>query len=316
MTVDAPIRPETTLDIYYSRETPNEVRLVLQRVRQLEIWETRYIVNVQGDLFQIKTVTVNTPESIEATAEIIQDNFTPTTINLDNNIPRSVGSGFWFFRPRDALQLKKKSPQTLQINAAKFFDELVTILEASVTDEVDDSARRLEVIRDLGRADEELHDRMLRLLGFVGDEISLAELPAPFRVRILEEVTRYYEISGAEDFINFMGFILNSNISIERLYTPRRGSLRYQEFYTRGQRINGEIVDDTNLNFFPTSRDHMTYVLGQAVSNLEEEEIRSIFYNLAPINIVLHSISGSNRLPTRNLPSQTSIMTYQDYSRV
>lgn len=122
-------------------------------------------------------------------------------------------------------------------------------------------------------------------LGFnvISDQITTEDY-----LRIFESLGIYYPQSGTVAFLNYIGFIKNVGLTASQLWSYDNGDARVYPALTT---IYGTPKWEGGT-WFPTSHIELEYNIEQQ-PDLPETEVRSMFFKLAPIHLVLKSFDGA-----------------------
>lgn len=104
--------------------------------------------------------------------------------------------------------------------------------------------------------------------------------------RLNDYIGLYQPQSGTDRFIDFLGYIQNTLFNLNYLWTED-----YEEFVTQDQvATNASVLDGGT--FYPTSHVEVEYSANRFETAEAENNLIELFYQLAPIHLVLHRITS------------------------
>lgn len=172
------------------------------------------------------------------------------------------------------------------------FDVLSQVMESNVESPIE----QLEQIRFISEeTDDEILKRTARLLGFDLTQ-DVLNLNRDNLIKLVSQLPLYQEQNGTEVFSKFIDLILNSQTLIEFLYTKD-----YVNFYTEPQKSAGDKTEGfehlliknggqwfktTHINLSIALINAETLSLNQGVKLIDR--VKELFYNFAPIALVVH----------------------------
>lgn len=111
-------------------------------------------------------------------------------------------------------------------------------------------------------------------------------------LKLVDFISRFYELQGTYQTANFIGFIKAAKVQIKQLWS-QIGINDYTYFEEQDYISNDTIVNYPGRNatgdWYPTSHYRLRYDL--AVSGLQDADaLRELFYTLAPVHHVLEAI--------------------------
>ena len=111
-------------------------------------------------------------------------------------------------------------------------------------------------------------------------------------IKLVEFLSKFYETQGNKDLCDFIGFIRGASLQLEQLWTAYGTgdySIFVEKALTNGNTIINYPGQSTNGTYYPTSHFRLTYYLDQT-GLLDQNILKELFYNLAPIHFVLESV--------------------------
>lgn len=151
------------------------------------------------------------------------------------------------------------------------------VVEREVLDEIDDSIKRLLAVREWDNVDIHLLNRLKNTLGLFIDTNDFTTLELR---RLIQELPYFYEISGTDKTIDFLGYILDTVFEIKQLWTKN-----YTDF------INEENVPANDKDYYPTPHISLEYDVAR-FSSVDLERLKSQFYKISPIQVVIEDVIG------------------------
>lgn len=113
--------------------------------------------------------------------------------------------------------------------------------------------------------------------------------------KLVEFISRFYEMQGTKQLANFIGFIRGASISIDQMWTAY-GEGEYIIFVEEDQTAGDTVVNfpgqSSDGTYYPTSHYRISYNLDKT-GMLDANILSELFYNLAPIHFVLESVVAS-----------------------
>lgn len=114
-------------------------------------------------------------------------------------------------------------------------------------------------------------------------------------LKLVDFISRFYEMQGTNQLENFIGFIRGASLNINQLWTAF-GVGEYVTFAEEGETGGNTVVahpgQSTDGTYYPTSHYRIQYNLDQT-GLLDANILTDLFYNLAPIHFVLESVVAS-----------------------
>lgn len=136
---------------------------------------------------------------------------------------------------------------------------------------------------------------LIRNANLIGYKFLSSYMTQDNYVKLVEFISRFYEIQGTKQLANFIGFIRGATIQIDQLWTAL-GDTDYIIFKEKAAIDGNTVVEhpgqSTDGTFYPTSHYRMKYGLDESGA-LDNSVLTELFYNLAPIHFVLESIVAS-----------------------
>lgn len=114
-------------------------------------------------------------------------------------------------------------------------------------------------------------------------------------VKLVEFLAKFHETQGNNNLADFIGFIRNAGLYLERLWTAY-GPGEFQTFVSDALTNNNTVLQFPGSTatgvYYPTSHFRLIYYLDQS-GLLDSNILKELFYNLAPAHFVLESIVAS-----------------------
>lgn len=180
------------------------------------------------------------------------------------------------------------------------FYELLTSVNDKFNQHVTELRLQFQEIRDLTKLDRKLLFKYAYLLGsnFIPNELTTDQLE-----RFVNLVTSYYKHKGTKYFIDFLSFIMDKKFQIKQLWSK--------------DYINFDYLTPNNITvynggeWYPTSHVELIYSLDDFENTtINQAEVTSLFYSLAPVNLVLHFFNGSS---VADMPQYVYAVGYENY---
>lgn len=233
-----------------------------------------------GSLSELWTTAVNL---IRTGYKVVADNgesygiitaIKTTTITITTTTgfkSQSYLGGSWQLYVPTVTDLQNFIPELF--DNTKLIPELFEALQNQV-DEVDDSVLRLNYSKDYNKTSNEL---LARTLADIGIKFYKAVSNETLRRLVQESIT--YEItSGRKIGLDYIGISLGVELSYSQLWTND-----YIHFYSK------EEIPETDLDkFYPTNYVRIYY--DNLNTNIDEQTIRDMFYQLAWICNIIYDI--------------------------
>lgn len=114
-------------------------------------------------------------------------------------------------------------------------------------------------------------------------------------LKLVDFITRFYEVQGTNQFGNFLGFLRAARVQIEQLWS-KIGIDDYVVFKEKIFVTSDNIVDQpgqtTPGTWYPTSHYKIKYA-ADVSGFLDEDILNELFYSLAPIHYVLNTVEAA-----------------------
>lgn len=114
-------------------------------------------------------------------------------------------------------------------------------------------------------------------------------------LKLVEFISRFYEMQGTNQLENFIGFIRGASLNIDQMWTAF-GAGEYTIFVEEAETEGNTVVrfpgQTSNGTYYPTSHYRLSYNLDET-GMLDTNILADLFYNLAPIHFVLESVVAS-----------------------
>lgn len=111
-------------------------------------------------------------------------------------------------------------------------------------------------------------------------------------VKLVEFLAKFHETQGNNNLPDFIGFIRGASLHLDQLWTAY-GQGEFIYFVEKELTNNNTILENpgstANGVYYPTSHFRLTYFLDQT-GLLDNNILKELFYNLAPIHFVLESV--------------------------
>ena len=134
--------------------------------------------------------------------------------------------------------------------------------------------------------------------------------------RMVDYVNAYWPISGEPEFINFIGFVKNLALSMNKLWTEDKGDNATSDDPIISAYDSLEVYQEGITNpvwnggvWYPTSHVEINY--DALLSDTIDDDLILMFYALAPIHLVLERIAG-----TINLDLQYTLIPVASFQQV
>ena len=152
------------------------------------------------------------------------------------------------------------------------------------------------------RVAETLDDTNLdRLLTGLGSFVDLSGFDRASKIRFANELRNFYEISGTGSYLSFLSFVRNIILASEKLWTRD-----YETFITKEQ---FEALGD-KTGYYPTNQVKMSYDLEKFSDfAFDTDDVKRLFYGVAPVQDVLHSITAESEVSTPGSQLRQAIET-------
>ena len=272
--------PSVARFFYYSKSAdyadPNFVNYLELHNVELSAIDLRasYRIKEQGGAGELVLLSVLNRD------RILVDEITPLTRSGEQVLP--VGGTFVTRYNLDSSSLQILPPlvKTLgdylpaEYQSAELMPKLLQFYEEEILDVVNNLADKLLDLRHFSAVEDQYLKALVSYLGLDLDlELSSEELR-----KLLLELLYFYRISGTQDYSAFIGYITNSLLRMENMYTAD-----YSSFSTTP--AEGSYL---------TNRVQITY--DPSRFNTSTRSITKFFYKIAPIHDVLQQVSGQVRL--------------------
>lgn len=173
--------------------------------------------------------------------------------------------------------------------------------------------QQLRYIRDPDQQEREVNIQQAKFLGFDYKSDLFTDLEYVNLVRFLNIYNKKYK--GTQNFINFIGWIKNAKFKVVQLWA--KGKKNYSDDpaqrdpFSRETPLvkNNSLVDGTGTQeWYPTS--HVDLEYDAEAFKIEERDIWYLFYQCAPIHLVLRGISAVFTAETFPLFIHTAVNDY------
>ena len=194
----------------------------------------------------------------------------------------SLDAGEWDLEvPNVDTRLVQYLPSSFQNH--EWLQWLLDNAENSLIKEILDASNRLKL-----RQPEDLDDETLSLLlANLGSFIDTSSWTRDEKIRLAQEISRFYEMSGTQGYLAFLSYVRNVVLNPSVLWTED-----HQTFYEEGDIPE----DDDRGDYYLTNRIRLTYDFENLmVLNLDADDIEALFYKIAPIHDVLDSFTTVSR---------------------
>jgi hypothetical protein len=165
--------------------------------------------------------------------------------------------------------------------------DMATVASKVLYDYVEKSRIALELSRDpehLGRA---LKIATLRMMGLEWNSNNLTDEDYN---RVIKSISLYNAGHGPVDFVSFMGYALGIPLDMLPLWTQDYGT------FVPGPPITGDTIFDNPANqmaWYPTTHVGLLYEeFAAGADALDLDDLKALFYKMAPINLVLEWIAA------------------------
>jgi hypothetical protein len=170
----------------------------------------------------------------------------------------------------------------------KVWRDLAEATSVVLYENVDQHRRALALGREPLALVREYRILMAKQLGL--DYRSIALTDADYD-RLINFISLYNPEKGTKEFIKFLGFIKNADIELIPLWTND-----YKTFVLNNFPNNNIFTKPTPGEYYPTTHVGIAYD-GDKFAGMDEEDTIALFYELAPIHLVLKWIAALFRFP-------------------
>jgi len=192
--------------------------------------------------------------------------------------------------PKDYDTLTLLSDSFREKDFVRAFADAVSV----VFDEAIERQRRaLSLSRDPDFLSRELRIIVCRMLGM---EYNNDILTDDDYYRLIRFLAIYNRQKGPDHFIDFLGYIKDTDFGLVRLWTKT-----YVDFHLGPNLSEGIILDSPPGPWYPTTHVGILYPDLGGVSSLDVKDVERLFYELAPINLILLWIAAQTILAPSNL---------------
>lgn len=155
--------------------------------------------------------------------------------------------------------------------------DVFTEFDESFVQPLEDFYNRLLLIRDPNQIDVEMVVLFREMCGLL--DIDTALFSDSERRRFISELVSFYELSGTSAFIDFLSYAISVKLDLINLYT---------EDYSTFDSVPGTFIEDGGT-WYPTAHVDVSY--NPNINPVVDSSlITSMFYKLAPMNLVLRNI--------------------------
>lgn len=184
---------------------------------------------------------------------------------------------------------------TPRLKDLQVWNDLITSFHEVMDSNVEQPIKQLENLRDLSRnADRQSLVETCRLLGFDITQ-DVLNISVENVLALAGQLGQYPDNNGTENFVKFLSLMMNALVGIDYLYT-----WNYRDFYPKPY---GELVMNGGSWYKTTHVDLGIELASLAGLYLKpgqklDQRVKEIFYDEAPVTLVIHNLYFDIRLPT------------------